>query len=73
MLTIQVTDTLGTPLADTQVTTTGAVAREGVTAADGSLRLANLRAGSYRLRFTREGSITLERDLTMRAGESLDC
>ena len=71
MLTIQVTDTLGTPLADTQVTTTGAVAREGVTAADGSLRLANLRAGSYRLRFTREGSITLERDLTMRAGESL--
>ena len=30
-----------------------------------------MRAGSYRLRFTREGSMTLERDLTMRAGESL--
>ena len=70
-LTIQVTDALGAPLADTQVTMTGPVAREGVTAADGSLRLVNMRAGNYRLRFTREGSITVERDLTMRAGESL--
>jgi mannose-6-phosphate isomerase-like protein (cupin superfamily) len=70
-LTIQVTDTLGAPLADTQVITTGPVAREGVTAPDGSLRLTNMRAGNYRLRFTREGSMTLERDLTMRVGESL--
>jgi mannose-6-phosphate isomerase-like protein (cupin superfamily) len=70
-LTIQVTDTLGAPLGDTQVTATGPVAREGVTAPDGSLRLANMRAGTYRLRFAREGSMTLERDLTLRAGESL--
>ena len=62
ILTIQVTDTLGAPLGDTQVTTTGPVAREGLTAADGSLRLANMRAGSYRVRFAREGSITLERE-----------
>ncbi len=67
---IQVTDTLGAPLADATVTITGPVAREGVTAADGSLRVTNMRAGSYRLRFVREGSITLERDLTLRAGES---
>lgn len=69
-LTIQVTDALGAPLADTQVTTTGPVAREGVTAPDGSLRLTNMRAGNYRLRFTREGSMTLERDVAIRAGES---
>lgn len=70
-LTIQVTDILGAPLADTKVTTTGPVAREGATAPDGSLRLAGMRPGTYRLRFTRDGSITLERDIAMRAGESL--
>lgn len=69
-LTIQVTDSLGMPVADAEVTTTGPVARQGVTAADGSLRLANMRAGNYRLRFTREGSIALERDLIIRPGES---
>lgn len=69
-ITIQVTDTLGAPLADATVTIAGPVAREGVTAADGSLRVTNMRAGSYRLRFVREGSITLERDVTLRAGES---
>lgn len=69
-LTIQVTDSLGMPVADVEVTTTGPVARQGVTAADGSLRLANMRPGNYRLRFTREGSMALERDLTIRPGES---
>ena len=70
-LTIQVTDPRGAPLSDTQVSVTGPVAREGVTTPDGSLRLTNMRTGSYRLRFTREGSITFERDLVIRAGESL--
>jgi hypothetical protein len=69
-LTIQVTDSLGMPVADAQVTTVGPVARQGVTAADGSLRLANMRTGTYRLRFSREGSITFERELTIRPGES---
>jgi mannose-6-phosphate isomerase-like protein (cupin superfamily) len=69
-ITIQVTDTLGAPLADAAVTITGPVAREGTTTADGSLRVTNMRAGTYRLRFVREGSITLERELTLRAGES---
>ncbi len=71
ILTLQVTDTLGAPLGDTKVLTTGPVAREGLTAADGSLRLANMRAGSYRVRFEREGSITLEREVIMRPGEPL--
>lgn len=70
-LTVQVTDTLGSPLANTQVTTQGPVSREGATDEDGSLRLLNMRAGNYRLRFVREGFNTLERELTLRAGESL--
>jgi mannose-6-phosphate isomerase-like protein (cupin superfamily) len=70
-LTINVTDSTGTPLADAAVSTTsGPVSREGVTAPDGSLQLVNLRAGSYRLRFEREGAVALERDVTLRAGES---
>src|SRR5688572_30082738 len=70
-ITIQVTDGLGAPLSDTNVTTTtGVVSREGVTAADGSLRMINMRPGTYRLRFVREGSMTLERELTLRSGES---
>src|ERR671914_546465 len=70
-ITIQVTDSVGAPLADAAVTASGPVAREGVTTAEGSLRFANMRAGTYRLKFVREGSITLERDVTLRAGESL--
>jgi mannose-6-phosphate isomerase-like protein (cupin superfamily) len=69
-ITIHVTDALGAPLADAAVSITGPVAREGVTGADGSLRVINMRAGTYRIRFVREGSITLERDITLRAGES---
>ena len=71
-LVIQVTDPLGAPLAEAAVTATGPVAREGVTGADGSLRFANMRAGAYRLKFVREGSITLERDVILRGGESLN-
>ena len=67
---MQVTDAVGAPLADVAVTISGTLSREGVTEADGSLRLMNMRAGTYRLRFVREGSITLERDITLRAGES---
>jgi mannose-6-phosphate isomerase-like protein (cupin superfamily) len=69
-LTIQVTDTLGAPLSEATVTTTGPVSREGVTAPDGSVRLMQMRAGAYRIRVVREGSITLEREITLRPGES---
>jgi mannose-6-phosphate isomerase-like protein (cupin superfamily) len=66
-----VTDTTGAPLGDVQVTTQAPVAREGVTGPDGSLRFTGLRAGTYRIRFSHSGSISLERDVTLRAGESL--
>jgi mannose-6-phosphate isomerase-like protein (cupin superfamily) len=70
-LTFQVSDTLGAPLSNVQVTTPAPLAREGVTGNDGSLRFTGVRAGTYRVRFAREGSITLERDITVRNGESL--
>ena len=70
-VTIQVTNSSGLPLANVQVTAQGPVSRDGVTAEDGSIRFANMRAGAYRLRFMREGSITLDRDITVRAGEPL--
>jgi hypothetical protein len=68
---VQVTDGAGLPLANVQVTAQGPVSRDGATAADGSVRFANMRAGAYRLRFVREGSITLERDVTVRSTEPL--
>lgn len=70
-VTVQVTDSSGLPMPNVQVTAQGPVAREGVTGDDGSIRFANTRAGTYRLRFVREGSITLERDVTVRPGEPL--
>lgn len=70
-VTVQVTDSSGLPLANVQVTAQGPVSRDGVTGEDGSIRFVNMRAGIYRLRCVREGSITLERDITVRAGEPL--
>ncbi len=66
-----VTDSAGAPLGDVQVSTQAPVAREGVTGPDGSLRFAGMRAGTYRVRFNRPGSITLEREVTLRGGEPL--
>jgi mannose-6-phosphate isomerase-like protein (cupin superfamily) len=70
-VTVQVTDAAGLVLANVRVTGEGPVSRDGVTSDDGSVRFSNMRAGSYRLRFVREGSITLERDITVRIGEPL--
>ena len=50
----------------------GVVTREGTTGADGSLQWINMRPGTYRLRIEREGSVTLERELILRAGEAAD-
>lgn len=64
------TDTQGTPLADTLVAAVGPVDRGGTTGPDGTLRIQNIRPGNYRLRFVHEGSITLERDVSVRAGDT---
>jgi hypothetical protein len=70
-VTIQVTNSSGLPLSNVQVTAQGPLSRDGVTGDDGSLRFAGMRAGSYRLRFVREGATTLERDVTLRGGEPM--
>ena len=70
-LAFQLTDPLGVPLSKVQVTTQGPVVREGLTDEDGSVKFTNMRAGTYRVRFAREDSITLEREATLRNGESL--
>jgi mannose-6-phosphate isomerase-like protein (cupin superfamily) len=68
-VTFHVTNSLGAPLADVAVSTQTPVAREGTTAGDGSVRFTNLRPGTYRVRFERDGSITLERDVPIAAGD----
>jgi mannose-6-phosphate isomerase-like protein (cupin superfamily) len=67
-----VTDQSGTAVPDVHVTVTGPVDREGTTGRDGTLRLQGLRAGAYRLRFQSSDFITLERDVTIKAGSLVE-
>jgi mannose-6-phosphate isomerase-like protein (cupin superfamily) len=69
---LTVTDLSGTAVADVQVAATGPVPREGVTAHDGSLKLQALKAGNYRLRLESPDFITLERDVTVKAGPPVE-
>jgi mannose-6-phosphate isomerase-like protein (cupin superfamily) len=68
---VQVTDGTGLLLSNVEVTAQGPMSRDGVTGENGTLRFLNLKPGTYRLRFVREGSITLERDVTARAGATI--
>lgn len=68
-VTVLVTDGTGAPLADVEVRATGPVTREGRTSSEGIVRFTNVRTGAYRLRFAREGFLTLEREVTVRAGD----
>jgi mannose-6-phosphate isomerase-like protein (cupin superfamily) len=67
-VTVTVTDESGAPVQGATVTVTGPVTRTVTTVANGTARLLGMRSGAYRLRFEHEGFITLERDVTMRAG-----
>jgi mannose-6-phosphate isomerase-like protein (cupin superfamily) len=67
-VTVSVTNESGTPLQGVTVTVTGPVTRTVTTVANGTARLLGMRSGTYRLRFEHPGFITLERDVTMRAG-----
>ena len=69
-LTVQVTDRSGNPIAGTAVAVAGPVDRTGSTGQDGTIAFRSMRPGTYRLRFEREGYITLERELVMRADSS---
>jgi mannose-6-phosphate isomerase-like protein (cupin superfamily) len=67
-VTVTVTDDAGAPVQGVTVTVTGPVTRTVTTIANGTARLLGMRSGNYRLRFEHQGFITLERDVTMRAG-----
>jgi mannose-6-phosphate isomerase-like protein (cupin superfamily) len=65
-LSVQVTDRSGNPIGDVAVRVGGPVDRSGSTGQDGALGFRSMRAGTYRLRFEREGFTTLEREVVMR-------
>ena len=67
-MTVKVTDSGGSPLVGAKVTATGLATRAGVTDATGTVRFLSMRAGTYRVRFESPTTITLERDVVLRAG-----
>jgi len=62
-----ITDPAGASIEGVTVTITGPVDREAKSPAGGFTRVQNLRAGTYRVRFTHERFITFEKELTWRA------
>ena len=63
-----ITDPAGAPIEGATVTVTGPVDREAKSPGGGFTRVQNLRAGTYRVRFTHQRFITFEKELTWRAG-----
>jgi mannose-6-phosphate isomerase-like protein (cupin superfamily) len=67
-LQVRVTDRSGNPTADAEVQAEGPSNRSASTGADGSTTLRTMTPGTYRVRAEREGFITLEKEVTVRAG-----
>lgn len=63
-----ITDNAGAPIEGVTVSVTGPVDREVTSPASGPTRIAGLRAGTYRVRFTHEGFITFEKEIAWRRG-----
>ena len=66
---ITVSDGQGSPFADVLVEMTGQSSANGMTNAAGQLSFPRLRAGTYRLRFSGEGIVPFEREVTLKSGE----
>ena len=64
--TVTVRDVSGTAMRDVKVSLNGAATQRATTGPDGTATLGTLADGVYRLRFEREGFITLEREVTIR-------
>lgn len=62
----------GRTLPGVRVELLGAADRSGDTDESGTLRLTNVRAGTYRVRFSGPGIITFEREAVIRAGQTVD-
>jgi mannose-6-phosphate isomerase-like protein (cupin superfamily) len=69
---ITVTDPKGATLPGVQVEALGVADRAGETDESGSIRFANMKAGTYRLRFSGTGVIAFEREVAVRAGQTAD-
>ena len=69
---ITVTDPQGATLPGVHVEAVGVADRAGDTDQSGTLRFTNLRAGTYRMRFSGEGVITFEREVAVRNGQTTD-
>jgi hypothetical protein len=69
-LAVTVTDSVGAVLEGVTVSLVGSVERQGQTSAEGQLRLLTVPAGTYRVRFAREGFHTFEKELVWRAGQA---
>ena len=63
-----ITDPRGAAIEGVEVSVTGPVDREATSPGSGPTRVQGLRAGTYRVRFTKEGFITFEKEITWRAG-----
>ena len=63
-----ITSAGGAPIEGVTVTVMGPVDREVKSPASGPTRIAGLRAGTYRVRFTHEDFITFEKEIVWRAG-----
>ena len=63
-----ITDPSGRPIEGVIVHFVGPVDREVKSPLSGPTRVEGLRAGTYRVRFTKDGFITFEKELTWRAG-----
>jgi mannose-6-phosphate isomerase-like protein (cupin superfamily) len=68
---IVVSDPSGAPIGDVKITMTGPVSRTGRTER-GRIAFENLPAGTYLLRFDREGFISFEREVIARGGAPID-
>jgi mannose-6-phosphate isomerase-like protein (cupin superfamily) len=67
---ITATDGKGVPFGDVSVELTGgAVSQSGKTNTAGQISFPGLRAGTYRLRFSGDGVMAFEREVTLKAGE----
>jgi mannose-6-phosphate isomerase-like protein (cupin superfamily) len=69
---ITVTDPTGATLSGVHVALSGAGDRESDTDDNGTVRFANIRTGTYRVRFSGEDVVTFEREVTVRGGQSAD-
>ena len=67
-LALSVVSETGAPIAGAEITVRGAVDRSAKSGADGVATVLNLPAGTYRCRIIGDGFITLDKEVTIRAG-----